>query len=65
MAALPPEMKAMRDMLRAFREHVRQTADHVGDRFADEARKMHHGEIEHRPIYGRRRRRGARTEEGG
>lgn len=52
MAAMPPEMKAMRDMLRAFRKHVEANADHVGDRFADEARKMHYGEIEHRPIYG-------------
>lgn len=52
MAALPPEMKAMREMLRAFRRHVEATADNVGDRFAEEARLMHHGEIEHRPIYG-------------
>lgn len=52
MAALPPEMKAMREMLRAFRRHVEATADNVGSRFAQEARLMHHGEIEHRPIYG-------------
>ena len=49
--ALPPD-KAMRDLVRAFRQHVSQTADHVGDRFADEALKMHHGEIDHRAIYG-------------
>jgi hypothetical protein len=39
-------------MLRAIREHVTKTAENVGDRFADEARKMHYGEIEHRSIYG-------------
>ncbi len=49
--ALPSD-KAMRDLVRAFRQHVAQSADHVGDRFADEALKMHHGEIEHRAIYG-------------
>ena len=42
----------MRAMLRAVREHVVKTAEHVGERFPDEARKMHHGEIEHRSIYG-------------
>lgn len=49
---LSPELKAMRDMLRALRAHVEATADNVGDRFADEARKMHYGDIEHRAIYG-------------
>jgi hypothetical protein len=38
--------------LRAVREMVARTED-VGDRFADEARKMHYGEIEHRDIRGR------------
>jgi hypothetical protein len=52
MAALPPEAHAMREMIRAFRKHVESTADNVGSNFADEARKMHFGEIEHRAIYG-------------
>ncbi len=52
MAALPPEARAMRDMLRALRRHVEANADNVGPRFADEARRMHYGEIEHRAIYG-------------
>ena len=52
MALLSEETQAMRAMLRAFREHVTRTAENVGPRFADEARKMHHGEIEHRSIYG-------------
>ncbi len=49
--ALAPD-KAMRELVRAFRQHVARTADHVGDRFAEEALKMHHGEIEHRAISG-------------
>jgi hypothetical protein len=44
--------RAMRAMMRAVREHVLKTADHVGERFPEEARKMHYGEIEHRSIYG-------------
>lgn len=44
--------RALRAMLKAVREHVISTADHVGERFPDEARRMHYGEIEHRSIYG-------------
>lgn len=36
-----------------FREHLKATADDVGDKFAEEARKMHHGETEERSIYGK------------
>ncbi|TGE01794.1 DUF1178 family protein [Methylobacterium nonmethylotrophicum] len=42
----------LRAMLRALHEHVARTADHVGENFATEARRMHYGEIEHRAIYG-------------
>ena len=42
----------MRAMFKAFREHVARNADYVGQSFADEARKMHYGETEHRSIYG-------------
>lgn len=52
MAILSEREQAIRAMLRAVREHVTRTADYVGDSFADEARKMHYGEIEHRSIYG-------------
>lgn len=38
-------------VLSHFREIVRQ-ADNVGERFAQEARRMHEGEIDHRPIRG-------------
>ncbi|MGB6241337.1 MAG: DUF1178 family protein [Castellaniella sp.] len=39
------------EVLRQIRSIVRQTDD-VGARFADEARRMHSGEIEERPIRG-------------
>lgn len=38
-------------MLNALREVMANTED-VGERFADEARAMHHGEVEHRQIRG-------------
>ena len=39
-------------MLRAMREVVEKNFDHVGQRFPEEARKIHYGEIEWRNIYG-------------
>ena len=38
--------------IRALHEHVARTADHVGENFATEARRMHYGETEQRAIYG-------------
>lgn len=46
-----PERR-LRAMFRAMREHVVRTADHVGPRFAAEARAMHDGASPHRSIYG-------------
>ena len=46
-----PEQR-LRAVFRAMREHVVRTADHVGPRFAEEARAMHDGEVPHRSIYG-------------
>jgi len=42
----------MREMLKKIREHVRETSDYVGDRFAEEARRIHYDESEARGIYG-------------
>ena len=39
--------------LSAVRDHVEKTHDNVGDRFPEEARKIHYGETEKRSIYGR------------
>ncbi len=38
--------------LRALSRKIRENADYVGDRFAEEARKIHFGESEARGIYG-------------
>lgn len=51
-AMMSDREQEFRRMLRELREHVTRTADYVGDEFADLARKMHEGEMEHRSIYG-------------
>lgn len=51
-ALLSEREKQLRAMLREIREHVTKNAENVGDRFVDEARRMHYGETEHRSIYG-------------
>lgn len=38
--------------LREMQDHVEKNFDHVGPRFAEEARKIHYGEVEKRNIYG-------------
>jgi hypothetical protein len=47
-----PDAAKFREMLRAYRQKVTSEADYVGDRFADEARKIHFEEVEARGIYG-------------
>ena len=42
----------LRAKIKELRDHVTKNADNVGEKFPDEARKMHYGDIEHRPIYG-------------
>ena len=39
-------------MLRQVRKAVETNADNVGDRFAEEARRIHYGETSPRNIYG-------------
>jgi len=51
-AAPDPRQLVMREMLKKVREHVEANADYVGDRFAEEARKIHYEEVEPRGIYG-------------
>jgi hypothetical protein len=41
-----------RAMLKSLREHVKQNAEHVGEKFPKLAREMHYGETEKRSIYG-------------
>lgn len=43
---------AMRQHLQEIRSKIEENCDYVGDKFADEARKIHYGETESRGIYG-------------
>lgn len=38
--------------MKALTEKMKESADYVGDKFAEEARKIHFGETEERGIYG-------------
>ncbi len=49
---LMAQERELRAKLKELREHIVKNADNVGERFPVEARKMHYGDIEHRPIYG-------------
>jgi hypothetical protein len=48
-AMIPAEL---RQALIEVRKQVEANCDYVGDKFAEEARKIHHGEAEARGIYG-------------
>ena len=48
-ALTPAQMKAM---LLAMRRHVETNCDYVGERFAEEARRIHYGEADPHGIYG-------------
>jgi hypothetical protein len=47
-----PRMQAMMVMMREMRRHVEANAQDVGDKFAEEARKIHYNESDKRGIYG-------------
>jgi hypothetical protein len=49
---LMAQERELRAKLKELRDHIVKNADNVGDSFPNEARKMHYGEAEHRPIYG-------------
>ncbi|MCP3462450.1 MULTISPECIES: DUF1178 family protein [unclassified Bradyrhizobium] len=44
--------RELRTKLKELRDHIVKHADNVGERFPNEARAMHYGDKEHRPIYG-------------
>jgi hypothetical protein len=48
----PPSPAQLRHMLQTLRRHVETSCENVGDRFAEEARRIHRGEVEARGIYG-------------
>jgi hypothetical protein len=51
-AAPDPRRAAMIEALREMRKSVTENADYVGDKFSEEARKIHYKETEPRGIYG-------------
>lgn len=54
-ADAPPQAvlaEKMSMMMLALKKHVEENCDYVGDAFAEEARRIHYGETEHRDIYG-------------
>lgn len=51
-ALVSPQEIALRAKLKELRDYIVSKADDVGKSFPTEARKMHYGDIEHRPIYG-------------
>jgi hypothetical protein len=51
-AEAPPSPDQLRQMLRSLRQHIETHCDNVGDRFAEEARRIERGEAEPRGIYG-------------
>jgi hypothetical protein len=53
MAALARQMpKELREALVKVRSEIEKNCEHVGDKFAEEARKIHYGESEKHGIYG-------------
>ena len=44
--------RKMRQFMTGLRKYVQENADYVGPKFAEEARKIHYGEVEERHIYG-------------
>jgi hypothetical protein len=51
-AVTADDAKRMRQFMTGLRKYVQDNADYVGPKFAEEARKIHYGETEHRHIYG-------------
>jgi hypothetical protein len=51
-AMISPQEQEVRAKLKELRDHLTKNSDYVGQKFPEEARKMHYGEIDHRSIYG-------------
>ena len=51
-ALMSAEQHELRRKIKELHDELAAKADNVGEKFPDEARKMHYGEIDHRPIYG-------------
>jgi hypothetical protein len=51
-AEAAPSPAHLRKALQELRRHVETNCDYVGERFAEEARRIHYGETDPRGIYG-------------
>ncbi|MEM8751201.1 MAG: DUF1178 family protein [Pseudomonadota bacterium] len=51
-AVVDAQRQAVLAEMRRLRDHITENAENVGEKFPDEARKMHYGETEERGIYG-------------
>ena len=52
LAAVDPRQQALHQAMRELRKKIVENSDYVGDKFAEEARKIHYQETEPRGIYG-------------
>jgi hypothetical protein len=50
--AADPQAAALMQQLRELRRKIEENSDYVGDKFAEEARKIHYDEAEKRSIHG-------------
>ena len=50
--AAPPSPAEFKEMLIRVHHYIRENFEDVGSRFAEEARQIHHGKAEERPIHG-------------
>ena len=48
----PPLQPRLVELMSKLRRHVEANCDYVGAAFAEEARRIHYGEVAHRDIYG-------------
>ena len=54
MATMAPQLPVeMVTKLREIKQHIEKTSENVGDKFPEEARKIHYGEAQARGIYGK------------
>jgi hypothetical protein len=51
-ALISDQERELRAKLKELHDAVTSKADNVGEKFVEEARKMHYGETDQRPIYG-------------
>ena len=48
----PEKIQMVMSQIAELNRKIAETCDYVGTAFAEEARKIHYGEVEHREIYG-------------